>query len=144
MHEPGDLHVLVLAAGIVHFLRRTLQLAGSRDDLQAQWVGRIRRVDKAQEMRRDTHGQMPAAVAQGLPFLLREFQDPPQLLRRAKGMPQLPEVVPPLLRRGSPAQRRRQAFQIHVHVRPQHRPNTVVCQLDLQIAIARRVLRRGR
>ena len=95
MDEPRDRRVAVLGERVLHHRREGLLLPAERDDLAADRVGRILRVDQADEVRGDVDPEL-ARRGQAGPLLVGELEDLLDLLEIVDPVAELPAPVVPL------------------------------------------------
>ena len=116
MHEAGDGRVAVLGQRVLHHRREGLLLATQRHDLAADGVGRVARVDEAQEVGRDVDAEL-VRRAEALALLVGQLEDACEGLEVVDTVGELPAPVIPLLVRdvrieGRAAAARRAARQV--------------------------------
>ena len=94
--ESGHGRVAVLGERVLHHRREGLLFAAGRDDLAADRVGRVLRVDEADEVGRDVDAEL---VRRGEPFALvvGQLEDGLDLLEVVDPVRELPAPVVPLL-----------------------------------------------
>ena len=96
MDEPGHRRVAVLGQRVLHHRREGIVLATGRDDLAADRVVRVLRVDQADEVRRDVDAEL-VGRRETLALLIGQLEDPFDLLEVVDPVRQLPTPVVPLL-----------------------------------------------
>ena len=108
MDETGHRRVAVLGERVLHHRGERLLLAAGRDDLAADRVGGVVRVDQADEVRRDVDAEL-VRRREPLTLVVGQVQDRLDLLEVVDPMAELPAPVVPLLvgdvrpERGAPA-----------------------------------------
>ena len=88
--------VAVLGERVLHHRREGLLLAAERDDLAADRVVRVRRVDERDEVRRDVDAEL-VRRAEALALLVGQLQDLLDLGQLVDAVGELPAPVVPLL-----------------------------------------------
>src|SRR3990172_5284687 len=94
--EAGHRGVTVLGERVLHHPREGLRLAPEGDDLAAERVVGVLRVDQAQEVRRDVHAEL-VRRREALALLVGQLQDPLDFLEVVDPVRELPAPVVPLL-----------------------------------------------
>ncbi len=104
MDEAGDRRVAVLGQRVLHHRGERLLLAAERDHLAPDRVGRVLRIDEADEVGRDVDPEL-VGRAQAGPLLLGQLEDLLDLLEVVDPVAELPAPVVPLLVRDVGPQR---------------------------------------
>ena len=108
MDQTGHRRVAVLGERVLHHRGERLLLTAGRDDLAADRVGRVVRVDQADEVGRDVDAEL-VRCRETLPLVIGQVQDRLDLREVVDPMTELPSPVVPLLvgdvrpDRGAPA-----------------------------------------
>ena len=108
--EPRDRRVAVLGERVLHHRRERLLLAPERDHLAPDRVGRVLRIDQADEVGRDVDAELVGCAQPGS-LLVGQLEDPLDLLEVVDPVAELPAPVVPLLvgdvgpQRGAPTHR---------------------------------------
>ena len=96
MDEPGHRRVAVLGERVLHHRREGLLLAAEGDDLAADRVVRVVRVDQADEVGRDVDPEL-VRRRQAVALLVGQVEDRLDLLEVVDAVGELPAPVVPLL-----------------------------------------------
>ena len=95
MDEPRDRGVAVLRERVLHHRGEGMRLAAARDDLAADRVVRVLRVDQADEVGRDVDPEL-LGRREPLALVVGQVEDPLDLLEIVDPVAELPAPVVPL------------------------------------------------